>query len=321
MLRLSFRIKRVARLYKKQQTRFLLPNVEAGLDNYFNKLILEGFESVEPLGVSKDGYGLILGLGFGKKSIFTTEFRAKDRDNLLVVSKDERMALGLFELSTMSILYEDLHMNEGRGNAIIYIIGMSCDDILTDNYCDFDFLESQFPKQIKLVKYRNGVKELITDLYETVLGRSEGTLSVNERIFFLFFGINRPLCLRSESISEGNSGELSLKEKLQAIITKGPEYGVNSIVWGDRITGVEQVLGINYGSMFAKRVAYHVDEELMEILVDENETEALCGKTAVYINILEDIRNTHFQPYEVPSKDWVEQYAEAYRRIQGSRNQ
>ena len=86
----------VSDLFEDQQTRVLLTNAEDNIHNCFNKLILEGADSITHLGKSKDGYGLLLGQGFGKKSAFIPELRCKDRDNLLVVTRDEKMALSMF---------------------------------------------------------------------------------------------------------------------------------------------------------------------------------------------------------------------------------
>ncbi len=304
----------VAPLYEDQQTRVLLTNAEDNIHNCFNKLILEGLESVEPLGTSKDGYGLLLGHGFAKKSVFMPELRTKERDNLLIVTKDEKMALSLFELSAMSVLYEELHTNADKSNALVYIVDLFADE-LADGECDFDFLESQFPQQVKVAKVSD-TEELIVTLYEIVLGRSEGTLPADERIFLMFFGINRARRLRTGRIYEGDlEGELSPIEMLKKIIAKGPKYGVNSIVWGESIRGIELMLGDRYDSMFDKRIAYGLDDESMDILVVESEAKTLRGKTAVYMDISKDNKNTHFRPYDVPAKVWVERYAETYDEV------
>lgn len=304
----------VAPLYEDQQTRVLLTNAEDNIHNCFNKLILEGSDSIEHLGTSKDGYGLLLGQGFGKKSIFMPELRTKDRDNLLIVSKDEKLALSLFELSAMSVLYEELHTSADKANALVYIVDLFADE-LADGECDFDFLEAQFPQQVKVAKVGDA-EELISSLYETVLGRSDGSLSSTERIFLMFFGINRARRLRSGRIyEEDRNGELSPIEMLQKILASGPKYGINSIVWGESVRSVELMLGDRYDAMFDKRIAYGLDEDSMDILVAEGEAKALRGKTAVYMDIAKDVKNTHFRPYDVPAKVWVERYAETYDEV------
>lgn len=306
----------VSDLFEDQQTRVLLTNAEDNIHNCFNKLILEGADSITHLGKSKDGYGLLLGQGFGKKSAFIPELRCKDRDNLLVVTRDEKMALSMFELSAMSVLYEELHTNADKANALVYIVDLFADE-LTDEECDFEYLESQFPQQVKLAKIGDA-EELITSLYETVVDRSEGRMSSDERIFFMFFGINRARRLRTGRIyDEDRNGELSAIEMLQKIIVNGPKYGVNSIVWGESLKSIELMLGDRYDSMFDKRIAFGLDEDSMDILVAESEAKAIRGKTAVYMDIARDVKNTHFRPYDVPAKVWIERYAETYEEVIG----
>lgn len=304
----------VAQLYEDKQTRVLLTNAEDNIKNCFNRLILEGVDSIEHLGSSKDGYGLLLGQGFGKKSMFMSELRTKDRDNLLVVSKDEKMALGLFELSAMSVLYEELHTSADKANALVYIIDLFADE-LADDECDFDYLEEQFSQQIKVVKIGDA-EELINSLYETIIGRSEGTMSASERIFFLFFGINRARRLRNGRIYDNDqNGDLSPIEMLQKIIAIGPRYGINSIIWGESIHSIEYILGDRYDTMFDKRIAYGLDDESMDSLVVESDSKSKYGKTAVYIDIASDVKNTHFRPYDIPAKVWIERYSETYDEI------
>lgn len=303
----------VADIYDSQQTRILLTNAEDNIHNCFNQLILAGSASIHPLAKSKDGYGLLLGQGFGKKSLFVPELRSKDRDNLLIVSKDEKMALGLFELAAMSVLYEELHTTKDKSNALVYIVDMFADEI-ADGECDFEYLEECFPQQIKIAKIGDA-EDLIRDLYETVMARSEGSMSTDERVFLMFFGINRARRLRTSKIYDDDRDDLSTIEMLQKILTYGPKLGVNSIVWGEELRGIEHMLGDRYDGMFDKRIAYGLDDDSMDILVAEISAKSLRGKTAVYMDISNDVKNTHFRPYDIPAKVWMEKYSETYADI------
>ena len=53
----------------------------------------------------------------------------------------------------------------------------------------------------------------------------------------------------------------------------------------------------------------------MDFLVAETDTKSLNGQTAVYMDVNTDVKNTHFRPYDIPAKVWVERYAEVYDRI------
>ena len=63
------------------------------------------------------------------------------------------------------------------------------------------------------------------------------------------------------------------------------------------------------------QIAYGLDDDSMDSLVAETEAKAMRGKTAVYMDIGRDVKNTHFRPYDVPAKVWVERYAEVYDEV------
>ena len=304
----------VAPLYRNMDTRILLTNMEDNIRNCFTRLIREGKDSIEPLGQSRDGYGMLLGQGFGKKSTFVPELRVKPHDNLLVVTRDEKMALSIFELAAMSVLYEELHTDADKANALVYMIDLSeCN--LFEGECDLRFLRDQFPQQLEIAR-KGDMADLVRDLYETVVARSEGSRSCAERIFLLFFGIDRARILRNAQLYENDvDEELSPLEMLQKVVSIGPKYGVNSIIWSEHLEDVQQMLGDRYGAMFNKRIAFGLNDDAMSTLVEERDNKAIRGKTAVYMDVIEDNKNTHFRPYDVPSTAWIREYGEAYNRV------
>jgi len=187
-------------------------------------------------------------------------------------------------------------------------------DEIADGECDFEYLEECFPQQIKIAKIGD-TEDLIRDLYETVMARSEGSKSTDERIFLMFFGINRARRLRTSKIYDDDRDNLSTIEMLQKILTYGPKLGVNSIVWGEGLRSIEYMLGDRYDGMFDKRIAYGLDDDSMDILVAESSAKSLRGKTAVYMDINNDVKNTHFRPYDIPARVWMERYSETYADI------
>lgn len=134
----------------------------------------------------------------------------------------------------------------------------------------------------------------------------------------MFFGINRARKLRSGGLYGNDSTEdLTPLEKLKQILINGPRYGVNCFVWGESIHGIETMLGDRYESLFNKRIAYGLDPTSMDILVAETDANTMHGRTAVYMDTSRDIKNTHFRPYDIPAKVWIERYAEVYEELIG----
>lgn len=305
----------VADIYKDYKTRVLLTNAEDNINNCFNKLIVEGRESVSKLGTSETGYGLLLGMSFGKKFDFIPELTRNDGENLLVVTREEKVALGIFELAAMSVLYEELNTDADKKNALIYVLDLFDEDLLSSDLCDFDFLAEQFQGQIVVAKKRDS-KELIDSLYQTLVGRMEGSLESNERVFFMFFGVNRARHLKKVSIYDDDSnGDIDSITKLKDILRRGSRYGINCIFWGEGIKIIEDILGPNFQTLFNKRIALGLDSDSMNLLVDEVDAESLRGVTAAYLDEVHDNKNTHFRPYGVPAKIWIERYGETYDRV------
>lgn len=303
----------VAPLYKKQVTRTLMINAEDDVHNCFNRLIREE-DSIEPLSENPDGYGLLLGQGFGKKSVFITELCPSDGDNLLIACRDEKMAMSLFVLSAMSLLHEELRAGRDTSNALLYIVDLSSRELAEDK-CDFDYLEEQFPEQVRVAKIVD-TERLISSLYETVIGRLEGRMPSDERVFLLFFGIDRARRLHSSRLYDTNEGGgPSTLEMLQEILRDGPRQRINSIFWGESVQSIEDMLGDQYKELFGKRIARGLVDDEMEKLVQETAPKAIQGKSAAYIDVKTETTNTHFRPYELPTKMWVEEYADCYGQI------
>ena len=131
----------------------------------------------------------------------------------------------------------------------------------------------------------------------------------------MFFGINRARRLRTSKIYDDDRDDLSAIEMLQKILTYGPKLGINSIVWGEGLHSIEYMLGERYDGMFDKRIAYGLDDDSMDILVAESSGKSLRGKSAVYMDISNDVKNTHFRPYDIPARVWMERYAETYTDV------
>ncbi len=302
----------VSKRYDEYQPRILLTNAEDNINNCFNQLIMKGKGSLHPLSSTSTGYGLLLGQEFGKKGMFVTEMERRERDNILVVTKNENLALGIFDLSIMSILYDSLQ--KGKTRTHIYVVDLLDEDENDD--CNFDYLEKKFGSRISVVKM-DKIETLLSALYDMLQKRVGRPDETDSREFLMFFGVNRAKRICAERFYDGDSeDELTAVEKLQRILTKGPKYGINSVCWGESIRGIESVIGDRYEAMFDKRIAYDLNEEAMETLVSEDDSKSLRGKTSVYMDIGRDIKNTHFRPYEVPSKVWVGKFADAFIRAE-----
>lgn len=304
-----------ARKYK-DRTRILLTNAEDDIFNVFNQLIIG--RKVETPDDAEAGYSLIVGEGFELNRKFRIALPARNRQNLLIIGGDEKRAASLFYFTMLSLLYGKLGDEAARkDNQLIHLIDLSVvEEYAEPDNTDFAHIESLFPQQVKRVRMRD-MEELISTTYDTLVGRMDGVQPANERLFLMFFGINRAHKLIGGNMYEdGDCSEMSPLSKLTEIVKYGPRYGISCILWGENLMSAGKYLGGNAERDFAQRIVFSVDNATMEQLVMEQNGSNLRPTTAVYMNIDEDVKNTHFRPYEIPARIWVEKIAKVYRTFE-----
>lgn len=300
----------------KEKTRILLTNAEDDIFNVFNQLIIN--KKVTSLDEDDTRYCLTIGDGFELNRKFKIGIAPRARQNMLMIGNDEKCAASIFYFSILSLLYWELGNEDVRkDNQLIHLIDLAVEDeYIEPSNTHFKHLESLFPKQIKRVGMRD-MDELISVTYDTLIRRMDGEEPSNERLFLMFFGINRAHKLVSGNMYEdGDSGEMSTLSKLDEIMKQGAKFGINCIVWGENLAATSKIMGTNIERDFAQRIVFSTDNATMEQLVMEQNGNALRSTTAVYMNVDDDVKNTHFRPYEIPAKVWVEKIAKTYREFE-----
>ncbi len=297
----------------KEKTRILLTNAEDDIFNVFNQFIIN--KKVTALDEDETRYCLTIGDGFELNRKFKIGIAPRARQNMIMIGSVEKRAASLFYFSILSLLYGELGNEDVRkDNQLIHLIDLAVEnEYIEPSNTNFKHLESLFPKQIKRVGMRD-MDELISITYDTLVRRMDGEESSDERLFLMFFGINRAHKLISGNMYEdGDSGEMSTLSKLAEIMKHGAKFGINTIVWGENLSATSKVMGANIERDFAQRIVFSTDNATMEELVMEQNGNALRPTTAIYMNVDDDVKNTHFRPYEIPVKIWVEKIAKTYR--------
>lgn len=301
----------------KEETRILLSNAEDDHFNVFNELIR--YKKITKFYEDASKYALIIGDGFELYRKFEFGLAPERESNLLVVGRTEKQAASIFYFTMMSLLYGELgNVKVAKDNQLIQLIDLSSEDDYHDsNTTNFEHLTSLFPKQIGRAKMSQ-MKDLINVSYETLMRRKEGKEGTTERLFLMVFGIDRAYRLATGNMyqEEGRDGKSSLS-KLKDLFRDGPEYGVNTIVWTSSLAPANRLLVHPIEQDFAKRIVFASDGETFKHLVWEHDGSKLKPRTAVYLDVKGDnVRNTHFRPYEIPVRAWVEDYADAYRNFE-----
>ncbi len=297
----------------KTKTRILLTNAEDDYFNLFNQLIID--KNVEKIFEDGTKYGLMIGEGFELNRNFKIGMAPVQRSNLLMVGSDEKRAASMFHFMIMSLLYGELTNQSARkDNQLVHLVDLSDDsDYATPDNTSFAHLELLFRKQIKCVRMGE-MEELISDTYDTVLRRKAKKEDINERLVLMIFGISRAhrLVAQRNMYEESDSGRLTTINKLHEILKHGAQLGVNCITWGETYNATCNIIGPHAEGDFAHRIVFSTDNETMEKLVMEHNGQKLRSTTAIYMNTDEDVKNTHFRPYEIPAKEWVEMLAKVY---------
>lgn len=297
----------------KEKTRILLTNAEDDIFNVFNQLIIN--KQVATLDDDDTRYCLTIGDGFDMHRKFKIGIAPKTRQNMLMIGNEEKRAASIFYFSILSLLYGELGNEDVRkDNQLIHLIDLSVEEeYLEPSNTHFKHIESLFPKQVKRVGMRD-MDEIIGVTYDTLMRRMDGEESSDERLFLMFFGINRAHKLVSGNMYEdGDEAQMTTIAKLNEIMRHGAKYGINCIVWGETLAGTSKIMGASIERDFAQRIVFSSDAATMEQLVMEQNCTALRPTTAVYMNVDDDVKNTHFRPYEIPAKVWVEKIAKTYR--------
>lgn len=300
----------------KDKTRILLTNAEDDIFNVFNQLIIN--KKVTQLDDDATRYCLTIGDGFELNRKFKIGIAPRARQNLLMIGNDEKRAASIFYFSILSLLYGELgNADVRKDNQLIHLIDLAVEDeYIEPSNTNFKHIESLFPKQVKRVGMRD-MDELIGVTYDTLTRRMDGIEPTDERLFLMFFGINRAHKLVSGNMYEDSeSGEMSTLSKLAEIMKHGAKFGINCIVWGENLAATSKVIGANIERDFAQRIVFSTDNATMEQLVMEQNGNALRPTTAVYMNVDDDVKNTHFRPYEIPAKVWVDKIAKTYREFE-----
>ena len=300
----------------KDKTRILLTNAEDDIFNVFNQLIIN--KKVTQLDDDATRYCLTIGDGFELNRKFKIGIAPRARQNLLMIGNDEKRAASIFYFSILSLLYGELGNEDVRkDNQLIHLIDLAVEDeYIEPSNTNFKHIESLFPKQVKRVGMHD-MDELIGVTYDTLTRRMDGIEPTDERLFLMFFGINRAHKLVSGNMYEDSeNGEMSTLSKLAEIMKHGTKFGINCIVWGENLGATSKVIGANIERDFAQRIVFSTDNATMEQLVMEQNGNALRPTTAVYMNVDDDVKNTHFRPYEIPAKVWVDKIAKTYREFE-----
>ncbi len=307
--------KKFSGLREKTHTRILMTNIEDDIYSPFTRITDAGLAEKDD-----ECYSLFLGnvLDFNRE--ITIGLSRSSGSNLLMIGADQEKAFSLFYFTIMSILYGDLGLSvKGQPTASIYLIDLSDKTASFDNgETSFShitsYVNNSFEGMIKSTDLKK-MEDTIKELYNKLLDRMDGEGDCGERIFIMFFGVNRAHKLKKSSVY---SDEKTAKDMLSEILRMGPQYGINTILWGEKYDTSVEAAGSSISDFCNQRIVFSSENDVYKSLVMHQSNTRISDSSAVYMDVDSDVINTHFRPYSIPGRDWVESLVDEIKRIGGN---
>jgi S-DNA-T family DNA segregation ATPase FtsK/SpoIIIE len=137
--------------------------------------------------------------------------------------------------------------------------------------------------------------------------------------FVLIHGLQNYKKLRQEdefSFSGSDAGAASPAAALLSLINEGPARGFHLIATCDTYNNVSRCLGRKTLTEFEMRVLFQMSASDSASLIDAPDASTLGLHRALYYNDREGYIET-FRPYALPGNDWIEEVAQALKRLVG----
>ena len=261
-----------------------------------------------------------LGYPVTSKEPLVCPLHRQSDSNLLIVGKQRDVGTGMLLTEIMSIAAQ-----QPPARAQFSILDVSVGDMSVTygtGVQPFELIKQLLPGyKMQIVHRRNLPNELpsLMNALRTEMSSRRQSDSAEKPSLYLFIcGLHRlyDLWQNDEQLGQGNEHQVARQtmQLLQDILSNGPEFGIHTLTWCDTLSGLDNVLGANMLRHFDVRIAFPTSprEEIMT-LVERSSLPALDSRLALYYN-REEMRLEKFRPFQLPSKEWLQQAAAFIRR-------
>ena len=276
--------------------RILLSGPEDDIDN---PLTIFETSGMRPFNTGDPSYHLYIGESLTMINTFLPSLLNRHGHNLLIVGRDSeghglsRMAIGY---CVLSLLYETVRLKGEITAPFITLFDLSGNSLYGN--MDFDMLD--IIKEMVPQAIRDIPNTMILDEIETLYNE----LGDGRQQFVVFYGLNRAKRLTTGTYQR------SSKEQLEELFARGPENGMNFIVWAnDPGMFIE-----NYGAAmnsFDLRLAYGMDDKEFKVITGEAGPGQSSKMNAISCDL--DGDNQKVRMYSQPTENWLRQFLENIR--------
>ncbi len=280
-------------LTDRKTLRILMTSPE---DDRIHPLTVFAKSGIRPVNDYNPAYRLFLGEGLTMVNTFLPELRNNRGQNILLIGSYlegdviSRMFVGY---SALSLLYEQIRLKGEITEPFITVIDLNGNTSrISNNYDMLQRIMEKVPEVFRIIE-PSMLVDGIRDLYEE--------LSTGRQQFVIFYGLNR-----AKQLTAGTY-ERSPKEMLEEMFAKGPELGMNFIVWAN---SPEMFLD-NYArslNSFDYRLAYGMEDKEYKAITGENGPENLNKMNVLSFNMTGD--NQKIRIYDRPREGWIDSFLE-----------
>ncbi len=252
--------------------------------------------------------------------------RRRTRSNLLLVGQSESNIFGMLGGALISLVH--IHKPQSAEFHIIDLSQTDDDEALSEMTSHFQqFFQSLYPIQIgkRFPESDRNIKraeKILETIYEELQRRKElrsaqpDTMDFGPSVFFVaaIGSLNRAQYLRPVAGRRGD--EMSPDaQKLQEIVTLGPELGIQTLLWVDNAKTFQQLCGETSPRtllmQFDNRAVLQLPADDSRFFLGEPIAEKLPTLRGYYYDASTSEGFEKFKPYSVLAPSDIQQYAQA----------
>jgi DNA segregation ATPase FtsK/SpoIIIE, S-DNA-T family len=257
--------------------------------------------------------------------------RRRARSNMLLIGQSEQSIFGILSGALLSLVH--IYQPTKAEFHIIDLSQTDDDEALAEMTNTFrqsfqDLypikLGKRFPDSAQSIKRSEAI---LTELHEELQRRKQirdadpDAMDFGPSVFFVaaIGALNRAQNLRP--VAGKRSDEMSPDaQKLQEIVTIGPELGIHTILWFDNAKTFQQLCAEssprNLLMQFDCRAVLHLPGEDSRLFLGEPIAEKLPALRAYYYDAGLSVGFEKFKPYAIPSASEIQQYANNLKQRQ-----
>lgn len=242
----------------------------------------------------------LIGEPISLDSTLSLNFTSQGGNNLLLIIKEEKEAVGIIFSSILS-----LSLQIKPENCIYHIVDMTS---VEESWCDIpEDLQKILPHKIEIYGKRD-INNLFFNLKNLIDSRITGNQITFPKIFLIILGAHRIQAIRSEDIgySFNQSKAESLNDVLKSILREGPEFGIHTIIWIDSYTNFERIFNRRDLSEFSMRIVGRMNSsDSLNLIEDSAASKIDKDYRLIYYNDNQPGLLKKFRPFDIPSKEFI----------------